>query len=717
MTTIRQQTINLTTSTNPHTKPRLSIVICTYNRRYMVLETLHSLRQQTLASSAYEVIVVDNGSSDETFEAVQTYIALETARRDRDEQGWKVQCLLEPHNGLAYARNTALQAASGEFAVFLDDDAIASPTFLEALLRAYEETGADAVGPQVALLWEANRPYWLTDNLLEHLGYFSPGDQRMELPPSLNFSSCGFSVSIKALQHIGTSSPLLSKRLNAPTNLGSLDTCERLRQAGFSLWYEPAALVTHRVPRERQQKAFFLGRAYWQGRAEILAQHLQKPHEEQIPFSLANAFETIKPELQATAQVLFVQHPLLAITGKPTSERLLAHMEQARNWGRMMQKLQLLERTPGSLQTPAVMLVHPGEKNAELLARSLWSQAIRCTIRAGNIPLAWLWRHRSYLGQSIAIIHVYRPGALAMNLWQRLLFLCQMGIAHLLGIHIVATDVGGWWQHTKGLRHWMRRRFEQLIFTHCNMVLSYTLYPKQLYPDKKLYQRVHCLPHPGLRGYYPQLLARAQAQSKLGLPEETGFVFLCLAHTHTEKEILNLIAAFTEAYQHLHEANGIKSLAANPQLLIVGMPGDKQQAINIVKHAVHNPAIHLHLAAPERDIPLYLGAANALIIPHQACYVAGTLEIAMLCYSYGRLVIAPNLPRFRGMLPEHATVSFNPTKQSAMVQALLSALTKRYRLSDQEARELDVIHSWQRYAQHLLAVYQHLLYHNQLFRP
>ena len=185
------------------TFPRFSVILCTYNRCYLVLAALASLREQTLPYGQFEVIVVDNGSSDGTLEAVQNYVSAGMQEEKGIEDAWQVQCLAELQNGLAYARKTGLLAANGEVAVFLHDDALADPHWLEHLLTAYEETGADAIGGRVEIDWEVARPHWLSEELLETLGYFAPSRVRMQLEGSTSFNSCNFSVKIEALRAIG----------------------------------------------------------------------------------------------------------------------------------------------------------------------------------------------------------------------------------------------------------------------------------------------------------------------------------------------------------------------------------------------------------------------------------------------------------------------------------------------------------------------------------
>ena len=108
-------------------------------------------------------------------------------------------------------------------------------------------------------------------------------------------------------------------------------------------------------------------------------------------------------------------------------------------------------------------------------------------------------------------------------------------------------------------------------------------------------------------------------------------------------------------------------------------------------------------------MPLYIGAADALVLPHLARQAAGTLETALIAISYGHVVVAPGLPRFNGMLPPHASMHYEPASRASLVEALLKAQTLNYSLNMKEAAALEAESGWEQYAQRLRKIYKQLL--------
>ena len=93
---------------------QISAVVCTHNRAAYLRKALQSLVDQTMAQELYEIIVVDNASTDGTKQVVSEYSGASNLR-----------CLYEPVIGLSRARNTGWGNARGEYVAYLDDDAVA----------------------------------------------------------------------------------------------------------------------------------------------------------------------------------------------------------------------------------------------------------------------------------------------------------------------------------------------------------------------------------------------------------------------------------------------------------------------------------------------------------------------------------------------------------------------------------------------------------------
>ncbi len=105
----------------------LSVVIPTYNRCEILQKTLHALCRQEGAND-FEIIVVDDGSTDATSQVSAAQAALAPVR---------LQCITQPNSGAAAARNHGLRKASGEIVLFLDDDVIGSPALIAEHVRSH----------------------------------------------------------------------------------------------------------------------------------------------------------------------------------------------------------------------------------------------------------------------------------------------------------------------------------------------------------------------------------------------------------------------------------------------------------------------------------------------------------------------------------------------------------------------------------------------------
>ena len=106
----------------------LSVIICTYNRSGFLKLVLDSLTRQTVSKNDYEIIIVDDGSADDTREIVQSFKPL-----------LPLTYFYQKNAGLAAAKNHGIFASRGEIVLFLDDDDLAMPTLLDEHIRTHRK--------------------------------------------------------------------------------------------------------------------------------------------------------------------------------------------------------------------------------------------------------------------------------------------------------------------------------------------------------------------------------------------------------------------------------------------------------------------------------------------------------------------------------------------------------------------------------------------------
>jgi len=249
---------------------RISAVICTFNRALYLAKAVESLVNQTYSRGHYEIIVVDNGSTDNTREVVEQF-----------GQSAGIRYIYEPIKGLSQARNTGWQAASGKYIAYLDDDAIASPQWLEKMMEAFETVrpAPASVGGSVTPIWECERPAWLTEEMLPAYAIVDWGKKARFFKPSSpeHHVGCNVAYSREVLQKCGGFNVNLGRK---GKNLLSND--ENLIRSyidshGLGIYYDPEISVKHLVPKERLSRRFMLRRHLWQGVSDVVLWYEESP--------------------------------------------------------------------------------------------------------------------------------------------------------------------------------------------------------------------------------------------------------------------------------------------------------------------------------------------------------------------------------------------------------------------------------------------------------
>ncbi|GAX44004.1 glycosyl transferase family protein [Tolypothrix sp. NIES-4075] len=246
--------------------PQISAIICTHNRDNYLGAAIDSLLAQEFAAS-FEVVVVDNNSSDRTSEVVE--------QRLSDP---RLKYVFEPILGLSVARNTGAKESRGEILAYLDDDAVASSRWLQILYSAYENNSKIAIaGGKVTLLWPQGiqQPRWLSPGLAANLGAYDLGDSIVYIEqPGLTPRGLNYSIRRSFLNEIGGFDPNLGRVGKNLLSNEELQMTELALQRGWQVAYLPDALVAHNVAPERLNRSWFLNRGWWQGISECYREQL-----------------------------------------------------------------------------------------------------------------------------------------------------------------------------------------------------------------------------------------------------------------------------------------------------------------------------------------------------------------------------------------------------------------------------------------------------------
>jgi len=314
-----------------------TVAIPTYNGANRLPKLLEKLRSQiNIAHLHWEIIVIDNNSTDHTAQLIQEIQA-------NWPTNYPLKYYLEPEQGAAFARQKAVREAKSELIGFLDDDNLPAPDWIaQAYLFAQEHPQAGAYSGQIHGEFEINPPEKFERiqaflSIREHGSkpkLFEP--EKLRLP-----TAAALIVRQKAwLAHVPIR-PLLKGRLGE-SMLGGEDyeILLHLHKAGWEIWYNPALHTYHQIPHWRLEKNYLLSISRGCGLATyqlllINANNWQKPlliartiigNLRRIILQLIKYRGKLKTDLIAACELEFfwgsLISPFYALTKNKSSSRI-----------------------------------------------------------------------------------------------------------------------------------------------------------------------------------------------------------------------------------------------------------------------------------------------------------------------------------------------------------------------------------------------------------
>lgn len=355
--------------------PYVSAIICTLDRSDDLRDALRALVAQTYPPEMFEIVVVDNGSKDDTPSVVAEFAA---------NSGARVRYIVEPIQGLSQARNTGARAAAGEVIAYTDDDAIPQPNWLTALADAfqrYDDLGA-AGGP-IDPLWLPERPAWFPPQCTGLLGAMDEGPHFRWL----TFPECpwGPNIALRKEAH--------ERAGGFYTGLGLVgthlalheepDLCHRIQSLGYRMAYTPRARVQHKMRADKVNKGYLRRWCWARGTGHVVL-YLRTGYWLASDLALEG--------LHALKQALELWQKARITARSDPREALSAEWETYSRAGLAAESLRQLvprSRIAAAMQTVPDTLASLGEEEAAEYPNTLLAELVEAyqkTIPPGHMP-------------------------------------------------------------------------------------------------------------------------------------------------------------------------------------------------------------------------------------------------------------------------------------------------------------------------------------------
>jgi glycosyltransferase involved in cell wall biosynthesis len=244
----------------------VSIIVCTYNRANLLFQIVRELRAQEYRQGFFEIIVVDNGSDDQTRKVVRQFAT---------QSSVDIIYVYESRRGITHARNRGAREARYPYLAYIDDDCRVTPQWLGQLMSGFElDAHVGAVGGAVIPVWQQPKPAWLGPQI-EH--WFAStsflGSKARLLDKGERIVEGNMAIEYEAWREAGG---FLGMDRFGSQNMASGEILYLLHQVykqGKMVAFNPGAVAWHCCI-NKPSKRWMVRRAYWQGVSDAMLDHI-----------------------------------------------------------------------------------------------------------------------------------------------------------------------------------------------------------------------------------------------------------------------------------------------------------------------------------------------------------------------------------------------------------------------------------------------------------
>ncbi len=254
-----------------------SVIIPTYNRRHSLARALRSLNELEFPRDQWEVIVVDNKSTDDTKQIVEAA---------RSSTALNLKYVKEEHLSFTAARHTGAKAASSRLLCYIDDDVIVDKNWLASIVDVFKkDESVGMVGGRIEPIFEVNPPDWalVAQSKFNGWSLWHYADVLCEAP-----GACGPNLCIRksVLDDVGGFPPdtIGVESAGKPGTVekiyigdGDAGLSHRVWAAGYKVMYSPDAIVYHVIPPVRMTKAWWQSRHSGEAYVHVFVDRVRSP--------------------------------------------------------------------------------------------------------------------------------------------------------------------------------------------------------------------------------------------------------------------------------------------------------------------------------------------------------------------------------------------------------------------------------------------------------
>lgn len=240
----------------------ISVIICTYNRDKYIYNVLKSLADNTLPYQEYEIVLINNNSTDRT--------AAECDRFHTDFPHIGFRYFTEHKQGLSHARNRGIEESEGDILVYVDDDATVNREYLQTYADFFRQhPQAWAAGGPIIPVYETQEPDWFSHYTKVLItGYLYDGNKPHPFKHGKYPGGGNAAYRKEVFSITGLFNPELGRKGNSLIGAEEKDIFDKMTQAGMIFHYLPTAILYHIIPEKKLTREHFNRLTYSIGQSE-----------------------------------------------------------------------------------------------------------------------------------------------------------------------------------------------------------------------------------------------------------------------------------------------------------------------------------------------------------------------------------------------------------------------------------------------------------------